>query len=225
MNPSLDVYYTTERSSKLFYPNDTTRTYMHLKLREPVVMLEDRQDGWSKVKTLDGANGLMRTEGLTNVWIRISKSEQTVFVYRGSTLIARIPADLGYNFFADKTERGSQANPDHWRTPEGEFFVATKNANSQFYKALVLNYPNAEDAERGFKDNLITEKEYKQILQAEKSVSAPPMNTRLGGYIELHGDGTGERQNWTQGCVAIQNVQMDRLWDLVVVGTPVMIES
>ena len=55
MNPSLDVYYTTERSSKLFYPNDTTRTYMHLKLREPVVMLEDRQDGWSKVKTLDGA--------------------------------------------------------------------------------------------------------------------------------------------------------------------------
>jgi hypothetical protein len=186
MNPSLDVYYTTERSSKLFYPNDTTRTYMHLKLREPVVMLEDRQDGWSKVKTLDGANGLMRTEGLTNVWIRISKSEQTVFVYRGSTLIARIPADLGYN---------------------------------------LLNYPNAEDAERGFKDNLITEKEYKQILQAEKSVSAPPMNTRLGGYIELHGDGTGERQNWTQGCVAIQNVQMDRLWDLVVVGTPVMIES
>jgi len=50
------------------------------------------------------------------------------------------------------------------------------------------------------------------------------MNTELGGYIEIHGDGTGERNNWTQGCIAIANGELDRLWDLVTVGTPVLID-
>lgn len=135
----------------------------------------------------------------------------------------RIPTDLGYNFFSDKERRGSSGDPDHWRTPEGEFFVANKNAYSQFYKAFVLNYPNAEDAARGLEDGLITEEQYEQIVHAENRFQMPPMDTELGGWIEIHGDGTGERQNWTQGCVAIQNVQMDRLWDMIEVGTPVLI--
>lgn len=223
---SAGLYYTIPDRSTLYFPTDTTRAYMNLTRREPVEFLQSEDPGWpgwKRVRTLDGANGLIRAEELTNVWLRISKSAQTLFVYRGEHLIDRIPTDLGYNFFSDKEQRGSLSNPDHWRTPEGEFFVANKNPTSQFYKAFVLNYPNAEDAARGLEDGLITEEQYELIVSSENRFQMPPMNTELGGWIEIHGDGTGERSNWTQGCVAIQNVQMDRLWDIIEVGTPVLI--
>jgi len=224
VDSSMDVYYTTDRSAILYYAADTTRAYVHLKLREPVYVIKDQGNGWMEVRTLDGANGLVRSSLLSNVWIRISKTEQTLFAYQGGKLIAKIPTDLGYNFFSDKERRGNLADPDHWRTPEGQFFVAAKNPHSQFYKALVLNYPNAEDAERGLRDELITQAQYDAIVLAERTVSMPLMNTELGGYIEIHGDGTGERNNWTQGCIAIANGELDRLWDLVTVGTPVLID-
>ncbi len=223
---STGLYYTIPVRATLYFPTDTTRAYMNLTRREPVEFLQSEDpgwEGWKRVRTLDGANGLVRTEEVTNVWLRISKASQTLFVYRGEHLVDRIPTDLGYNFFSDKERRGSSGDPDHWRTPEGEFFVANKNAYSQFYKAFVLNYPNAEDAARGLEDGLITEEQYEQIVHAENRFQMPPMDTELGGWIEIHGDGTGERQNWTQGCVAIQNVQMDRLWDMIEVGTPVLI--
>jgi lipoprotein-anchoring transpeptidase ErfK/SrfK len=50
------------------------------------------------------------------------------------------------------------------------------------------------------------------------------MDTALGGMIEIHGDGTGEARNWTHGCVALHNRDLDRLWHRVNVGTPVVIE-
>jgi len=227
MDPGMDVYYATESRTVLYHTSDTTKAYMRLKLREPLYSLEEEDPnwpGWKRVRTFDGANGLVRDEKISNVWLRISKTQQTLFAYRGANLIARIPTDLGYNFFADKEKRGSRGDPDHWRTPEGEFFVASKNENSQFYKALVLNYPNAEDGARGVQDSLITREQYESIVLAEETFSMPPMNTELGGWIEIHGDGTGLRNNWTQGCIAIQNVQLDRLWEIVEVGTPVLID-
>ena len=224
VDPNMDVYYTTDRSVTLFHVADTTRPYVHLKLREPVYVLGEKEGGWKDVRTLDGSNGVVRSNLLSNVWIRISKTEQTMFVYQGGKLISTLPTDLGYNFFADKERRGNLADPDHWRTPEGQFFVANKNTHSQFYKAFVLNYPNAEDAERGLEDGLITQAQYDAIVQAEQSVTMPLMNTELGGYIEIHGNGTGNRNNWTQGCIAIADAEMDRLWNLIVVGTPVLID-
>ncbi len=225
VDPNMDVFYTTDRSVTMYHLADTTRAYMHLKLREPVYVLKDREDGWKEVRTLDGANGVVRAAYLSNVWIRISKTEQTMFVYQGGKLMARIPTDLGYNFFADKERRGNAGDPDHWRTPEGQFSVVSKNPHSQYHKAFVLNYPNAEDAKRGLQDSIITQAEYDAIVQAERNVSMPIMTTELGGYIEIHGDGTGKRSNWTQGCIAIDNTELDKLWDLIVVGTPVLIES
>jgi murein L,D-transpeptidase YafK len=224
VDTDMDVYYTTDRTVTMFHLTDTTRAYMHLKLREPVYVLKDRENGWKEVRTLDGANGMVQSKLLSNVWIRISKTEQTLFAYQGGKLVARIPTDLGYNFFADKERRGNAGDPDHWRTPEGQFFVVSKNPHSQFYKAFVLNYPNAEDAERGLRDSIITQVQYDAIVQAERTVSMPLMNTELGGFIEIHGDGTGKRNNWTQGCIAIDNKELDKLWDLIVVGTPVLID-
>jgi murein L,D-transpeptidase YafK len=179
---------------------------------------------WSQVKTRSGEQGYVPTSAISNVWIRVSKRRKAVYVYRGTELVRKVPADFGANVASDKVRRGNPNAPDDWRTPEGSFFVVSKNPSSKFYKALVLNYPSAEDAERGFREGLITQAERDAIQGAEQRGDMPPMDTMLGGWIEIHGSGTGGGTNWTQGCVAIRNEQMDDIWPLVHVGTPVITE-
>ncbi len=218
-----DLYYSVERPAMVYRSPDSSKTYFELKFREPVKLLE--KDGWwSKIKTEDGSVGYVNSSAISNVWIRISKRKKSVYVYRGTELIKRYVADFGNNVVSDKIQRGDLRSPDDWRTPEGTFFVVSKNPSSKFYKALVLNYPTAEDARRGFRQGLISQQEYQAIVKAEESASMPPMNTMLGGWIEIHGDGTGGGTNWTQGCIAIENEKMDELWPIVKVGTPVLTE-
>lgn len=219
----LDLYYAVRRQATIYAAADSTRPYAQLRFREPVYLVQ-REGRWSQVKTMDGVQGYLPSSAISNIWLRVSKQAQTLYVYEGIRLVKEIPVDLGYNYFADKERRGSQAEPDHWRTPDGTFFIVRKNAHSKFYKALVLNYPTADDAERGLQRGLISRAEYEAIVRAERAFEMPPMHTELGGMIEIHGSGTGARSNWTQGCVAVRNVHIDQLWDLVEVGTPVLIE-
>lgn len=218
-----DLYYAVRHQATVFSAPDSTKPYVRLALQEPVRIL-DRSEAWCEVQTEDGARGFMACGALSNLWIRVSKLRQRVYVYRGTELVRTIKADLGYNTFADKKQRGSARYRDHWRTPEGQFYVVRKNPQSQFHKAFVLNYPTAGDAERGRKQGLISEAEYEAIVSAEEQFAMPPMNTDLGGWIEIHGDGTGRAANWTQGCIAIPNTVIDALWSEVKVGTPVLIE-
>jgi len=177
-----------------------------------------------RVRTDAGREGYVAADALSNVWVRVSKSRRRLYVYRGATRVQTVRADMAYNSFADKKRNGSEGRPDHWRTPEGTFYVVHKNPRSQFYKALVLNYPKVEDARRGLNSGLISRAQYEAIEQAQEEHRMPPMNTPLGGWIEIHGDGTGDATAWTQGCVAVPNPAMDRLWSLVRVGTPVLVE-
>jgi hypothetical protein len=88
----------------------------------------------------------------------------------------------------------------------------------------VLNYPTVEDADRGLKEGIISVAEHRQIAGAAEAHRPPPMGTALGGFIEIHGRGTGARTSWTRGCVAIPDTDIDRLWDIVKVGTPVVVD-
>ena len=220
---ALPLYYAVQRGVTIYSSADSSRPYVALKFREPVYVLEER-GRWLHVKTHDGAQGFVPAHAVSNVWIRVSKVNKMLYVYRGTELLKRVPADFGTNAFADKEKRGSTSDPDHWRTPNGVFFVTQRNPNSQFYKALVLNYPASDDAERGRRNGLITQVQYNAIIAAEKDFSTPPMNTALGGWIEIHGRGTGAGSNWTQGCVAVLDMHMDELWAVAHVGTPVLIE-
>jgi hypothetical protein len=222
-DPAPDLYYAVKHQAIIYSVPDSSKPYVRLGMQEPVHLLA-RGGGWCQVETMDGANGFMNCRAISNLWIRVSKRDQRVYVYRGTELVRTIKADLGYNTFADKERRGSARFRDHWRTPEGQFFVVKKNPNSQFYKAFVLNYPTASDAERGLKQGLISQSEHEAIIEAQKQFTMPPMNTELGGWIEIHGDGTGRATNWTQGCIAIPNRVIDTLWSQVKVGTPVLIE-
>ena len=217
------VYYVIKGGAMLYRTADTSQPYMELEFRESLRVVGD-SFVWAKVRTSDGAEGYVKEAALSNVWIQISKRAHTVKVFRGGHLAASYPADFGRNDFKDKQQRGSAVSPDHWRTPEGVFYVAKKNPRSSFYKALVLNYPTARDARTGIRKGLITRAEYEAIIEAQENFGMPPMDTALGGWIEIHGEGSGAGVNWTQGCIAIQNEAMDAIWHWITVGTPVLIE-
>lgn len=217
------LFYVAEEEVFLYNRSDSTAPAARLSVRTPVTRLECAQD-WCRVRTEAEGTGYVPAGALSNVWIRVSKEDRRVYLYRGPELVESYEADLGYNSFADKKQRGSTVQRDHWRTPEGTFYVVYKNPQSQFYKALVLNYPTVEDARRGLKQDLITPAQYEAIERAQEEFRIPPMDTALGGWIEIHGDGTGDATTWTQGCVAVRNRDMNELWTQVRVGTPVLIE-
>ena len=123
---------------------------------------------------------------------------------------------LGLSPVGDKVREGDR------RTPEGDFYVFTKNAKSQFYLSLGLSYPNATHALRGLRDGLITQEQYHAIMGALRARKGPPQNTPLGGDIYIHGNGA--RSDWTWGCVALENEDIRELFGAVNVGTPVNIE-
>ena len=204
VNPDEKMYYSLKHRVVVYVDADGKRPYVRLAFMEPV-FVEDESDGWMKVRTQEGARGFVASTDLSNVWIRVSKSRKKMYLYRGMDLELVFQADFGFNAYSDKLRKGTVSNPDDWRTPEGAFHIVRKNARSKFYKALVLNYPNAEDAERGVRDGIITERQYRAVMEASDKLAEPPMSTPLGGMIEIHGDGTGKSINWTQGCVAIRN--------------------
>ena len=218
------LHYVVIRQATVYFEPNAKRPYVRLGFREPVLVISSGH-GWSRVHTQSGAYGYVPDEAISNVWIRVSKLRKRLYLYEGTRLVMDMPADFGFNAYSDKQQRGSEDERDHWRTPEGVFFVVRKNPRSRYHKALLLNYPNAEDAERGLRTGLITRQEYDTIMKAERASTVPPMNTLLGGMIEIHGGGTGLSTNWTQGCVAVKNAQMDRLWGWVREGAPVVIEK
>ncbi len=148
--------------------------------------------------------------------ILVTKSARRIELYSAGVLVRRYKIGLGLSPVEDKVRQGDR------RTPEGEFYVFTKNDKSAFYLSLGLSYPNIEDAERGLRDNLISRRQYDTIVRAIKRKATPPQNTALGGDIYIHGNGASS--DWTWGCVALENADMKELFDAVSVGTPVTIK-
>ncbi len=147
--------------------------------------------------------------------IVIKKKLRTLDVFDGTKLVKTYSIVLGSTPTGDKEIEGDG------KTPEGEFYIFTKNAESKFYLSLGVSYPGIDDAARGLKENLITREEHDAIVQAVNERKMPPQNTRLGGEIYIHGGGT--RPDWTQGCIALRNEEMKELFDALPVGTNVQI--
>lgn len=112
-------------------------------------------------------------------------------------------AELGINGTLDKVISGDRA------TPEGMYKITEKRGPRQtrWYKALLLNYPNDDDLRR---------------FERARRRGQISRRARPGGLIEIHGEG-GRGGDWTDGCVALTNRDMDDLFGRVAVGTPVTI--
>jgi len=147
--------------------------------------------------------------------IIVYKRERKLEFYSDQLLLRTYRVGLGFNPIPDKKQEGDGA------TPEGDFYVFVKNSKSAYYLSLGISYPNAEDAERGFREGLINKSERDIIVGAIRKKAAPPQYTKLGGLIYIHGDGA--TSDWTRGCVALENPNIKELYDAVTVGTPVAI--
>lgn len=135
--------------------------------------------------------------------ILVDKSRRRCHLYRAGRRIASYAADLGPNWLGDKEASGDK------KTPEGMYRVTQKKSgrSTKYHKALLINFPNEEDRKQ---------------FEAAKRSGAVSRSARIGGLIEIHGDG-GRGYDWTLGCVALSNRDMDRLYAQVGVGTPVII--
>jgi murein L,D-transpeptidase YafK len=157
--------------------------------------------------------------------ILVAKRARTLDLILDGHLERRYSIALGRNAEADKSVEGDQA------TPLGEFYICAKNPRSKYFLSLCLSYPNAEDAERGLAAGLIGAEEYRGILDALHARKMPPQHTRLGGEIYIHGRGVKEAggapsdKDWTRGCIALENSDMQDLYDRIDIGTAVSIDA
>lgn len=108
------------------------------------------------------------------------------------------------------------------RTPEGDYFVFARNPESKFHLSLALSYPNAADARRGARAGIISQADAEDIARLAAAGERPPQKTALGGEIYIHGGGSG-RDEGTQGCIGLDDEDIEWLFERVKVGTPVRI--
>jgi hypothetical protein len=140
-----------------------------------------------------------RTKGIHAVIV--DKSAHKTYLVHAGELVHTYNCELGYNSAHQKLFSGDGA------TPEGKYQISTVKRNSKYYKALLINYPNQLDRNR------FAENKRKGIISS---------HARIGGLIEIHGGG-GRNEDWTDGCVALTNQEMDHIMQYVTVGTPVTI--
>jgi len=134
--------------------------------------------------------------------ILILKQDHLLELLAGGKVIRTYKVALGSGGLAPKERQGDG------RTPEGRYVIDSRNAHSAYHKALHVSYPNSADRKRA----------------AQLGVSA-------GGDIMIHGlpNGRGfigpahRAIDWTLGCIAVTDSEIDEIWNLVPVGTPVEI--
>jgi murein L,D-transpeptidase YafK len=114
------------------------------------------------------------------------------------------------------------------KTPLGEYRIGWVNENSRYHRFFGLTYPNKDNAKRAYLAGALSESAFRAILRAEVAEDVPPQNTMLGGQIGIHGVGKANALihgefDWTSGCIAMTDEQIDRLTPWVKKGTPVVI--
>jgi murein L,D-transpeptidase YafK len=132
----------------------------------------------------------------------VSKKDHTLELFDHGRLLKKYKIALGGKPAGRKERQG-----DH-KTPEGSYVLDRRNEHSQFYRSLHISDPNAEDRAR-----------------AQKS------GVDAGGDIMVHGLPKGfgwiesghRLRNWTDGCIAVTNEEMDEIWRTVPDGTPIEI--
>lgn len=134
--------------------------------------------------------------------VLVIKSENRLYLMSDGIAFASFRATFGANPVGHKQMQGDE------RTPEGHYVLDYKNSNSQFYKSIHISYPNARDRK-----------------------NARKLGVDPGGDIMIHGQANGwswaspvaQFFSWTDGCVALSDKDMDKVWMAVDPGTPIEI--
>ncbi len=132
----------------------------------------------------------------------VNKSKRELLLLRDGKLLRSYKVALGRNSVGPKQRQGDG------KTPEGAYTISGRNAASAFHKSLRISYPNTSDRER-----------------------ARRQGAKPGGDIMIHGLPNGQGcigaahrlRDWTEGCVAVTDAEIEEIWRLVPDGTPVRI--
>ncbi len=157
-------------------------------------------------------------------WILIDTKKLTLDVYNGEEHVIKFPRiAIGSNGAARHRRRGDR------KTPIGRYQIIELDAKSRFRFFMGLNYPNHGQVEQAYRDKVITSWDYQRLRESFREGSIPPQDTPMGGDIGIHGLGTSSRElhaiaNWTQGCIAVTNEEIDELRHYVKIGTLVVIQ-
>ncbi len=166
---------------------------------------------------------------LPDARVVVLKRQRRLELWSGARLVKRYRVALGAN------PVGAKMRQHDSRTPEGHFRICTRNAvNSAFHIFLGLSYPGVPDAARGVNSGAISWREYALIQRKLASRAAPLWETRLGGWVGIHG-GTDShfarqqaqkrgRSDWTAGCVALTDVEIEEIYAATQMGTLVWIK-
>jgi murein L,D-transpeptidase YafK len=159
----------------------------------------------------------------SDVWLLVETEPRVLKVMQGEAELDVFPrVAIGARGADTDKSRGDK------KTPLGEYRIGWVNENSKFHRFLGLTYPNIDNAKRAYRDGIIGEDTVRSIMRAEMEETVPPQNTALGGQIGIHGLGAADRQihavfDWTSGCIALTNEEIDRLSKWIKKGTLVVI--
>ncbi len=147
---------------------------------------------------LAGCGGKFRTyDGPEVTRVIVFKAERKMHLMHGNKALKTYKIGLGGNPVGDKKYEGDQ------RTPEGAYLIDRRNPNSSYHLSLGISYPNQEDVEE-----------------------AAALGKKPGGDIFIHGrarKNKGRGKDWTAGCIAVKDSEMEEVYSMVRVGTPIFI--
>lgn len=138
------------------------------------------------------------------VRIRIEKSKRLLTLIAGGETLHTCRVGLGREPAGRKRQEGDG------RTPEGEYTVCLIKEQGKYGRSLGLDYPNRRDADLALHENRIDAATHQAICQRLAAGERPPWGTPLGGEIYLHEGGSAA--DWTQGCIALDEGDMDILF-------------
>ena len=130
-------------------------------------------------------------------FIVVNKSERKMFLFHKNSVLKEYDFDLGFAPIGDKFYEGDG------RTPEGTYFIDRRNPNSKYHLSIGISYPNARD-------------------RAEAATLGKPP----GGDIFIHGESNRlklGKNDWTWGCIAVPNREIEEIYSMVKNGTPIKI--
>lgn len=172
-----------------------TNTVVHAK--DPVLISKEVNN-----ITTDVSNISVIPNNITIDKVFVDKSERTLQLLSNNKIIKTYPIALGNNPIGHKQQQGDK------RTPAGTYTLDYKNENSKFYRSIHISYPNVADKAR-----------------------AKALGISAGGDIMIHGQTNGlghlakttQQRDWTDGCIAVTNEEMDEIMNAVKVGVAIEI--
>ena len=162
---------------------------------------------------------------IKDVTLVVDRKNYKIELYSEKVLVKTYKAVFGKNTGTIKT------SANDFVTPTGNYTICSIDTASKFHKFFQLNYPNSKDAAEALKQGYIKKDEYNMLMLSDQKEECPSTETKLGGGIGIHGIGEYDlifrnlpfTFNWTNGSIAISNQNIDELFEVVKIGTPVKI--